>query len=155
MSTASERALLELYGIALEEYRFTVNLNWKRTRYYLVLNAAILAAGAGLFGTSTDPRSSLLLVAVFLVGILTSTLGAKASARGHEYYRRATYKKTLIENELGLLEPLPGYDDEAANLAVATTRGMAESKEILRDRSAYVARPLRKGSITRRLQILL
>ena len=32
--------LLELYKIALDEYRFEVRLGWDRTTYFLLLNIA-------------------------------------------------------------------------------------------------------------------
>lgn len=147
--------LLKLYSIAIDEYRFTVRLNWNRTRYYLVLNAAILAAGAGLLRSDPSLAGFLLLAGLFIAGILTSLLGAKATERGHEYYRRANYKKTLLEDQLDLLEPVSGLSDENANLAVATTRGMTESKKILHDPDKYFDKPLRRGSITHKLVWLL
>jgi len=147
--------LLDLYSIAVDEYRFTVRLNWNRTRYYLVLNAAILAAGAGLLRSQPSLAGFSLLAGLFITGILTSLLGAQATKRGHEYYRRANYKKTLLENQLGLLEPVSNLSDEKANLAVATTRGMEQSKKILNNTDEYFEAPLRKGSIIYRLVWLL
>lgn len=40
--------LWQLYKLAIEEYRFQVNLNWQRSQYFLGLNAAIISVGAGL-----------------------------------------------------------------------------------------------------------
>lgn len=37
--------LVDLYKVAVEEYRFQVDLNWKRTQYFLALNVAILGCG--------------------------------------------------------------------------------------------------------------
>jgi hypothetical protein len=34
--------LLDLYRLALDEYRFEVRLGWDRTTYFLVLNSGIL-----------------------------------------------------------------------------------------------------------------
>jgi hypothetical protein len=36
--------LLELYKAAVEEYRFQVNLNWDRSKFYLVLNPGLITA---------------------------------------------------------------------------------------------------------------
>jgi hypothetical protein len=44
----SREDLLNLYGKALDEYRFQVRLNWDRTQYFLALDLGILAAAAGL-----------------------------------------------------------------------------------------------------------
>jgi hypothetical protein len=35
----SQERLLDLYRIALEEYRFEVRLGWDRTTYFLILNS--------------------------------------------------------------------------------------------------------------------
>ncbi len=43
--------LVDLYKVAVEEYRFQVDLNWKRTQYFLALNVAILGVGTGLVVT--------------------------------------------------------------------------------------------------------
>jgi len=151
----SKSQLLELYSIAVDEYRFTVRLNWNRTRYYLVLNAAILAAGAGLLRSQPSLGGFLLLGGFFIAGILTSLLGAQATEKGHRYYRRANYKKTLLEDQLGILKPVSGLSDDKATLAIATTRGMSESRKILHDTDEYFERPLRKESIIFRLVWLL
>ena len=40
--------LIRLYEIAVEEYRFQVQLNWNRAQYLLGFNTAVIAAGAAL-----------------------------------------------------------------------------------------------------------
>ena len=38
------KVLLELYRAAVEEYRFQVNLNWDRNKFYVLLNSVIITA---------------------------------------------------------------------------------------------------------------
>ncbi len=153
--SVSREELFELYKVAIDEYRFNVELSWNRTRYYLVLSTGILGVGAGLFGSINDRNTLFLLIVLFGIGIVVARLGIASTHKGHEYYRRAAYKKTLIEDHLGLLEPLPNYNREVANLALATTKGMRDSQEILEHSNIYFTRPLRRDSITARLILVL
>src|SRR6185295_16228595 len=41
--------LLKVYGAAIDEYRFNVKLTWDRTKFFLLLNSGLIAAGVGLF----------------------------------------------------------------------------------------------------------
>jgi hypothetical protein len=154
LSNRSE--LFDLYKIALEEYRFEVNLNNDRTFRFLVFNAAALSVGTGLLKTTSGiPASNVFVVLLFLAGAMSSLLGIRGIKKGHEYYRRAIYKKTLIETCLGLHHPLddPGlgvnteYSD--ATVAIATTVGQSEIAEILQRPEAWIKRPLRRGTIVR------
>jgi hypothetical protein len=122
--------LLDLYKIALDEYRFEVKLNADRTIQYLTLSAIVLSAGVGLLRVGTPGRSTTFFVAlIFFCGVFIALLGVMAVRRGHEYYRRTVYKKTLIENLLGLHNPVQNYS--GATLAVTTTRGQGEVHEML------------------------
>jgi hypothetical protein len=51
----SSETLLDLYKIALDEYRFEVRLGWDRTTYFLVLNSAILTVATGLLKLQDPP----------------------------------------------------------------------------------------------------
>jgi hypothetical protein len=146
--------VFELYKIALEEYRFEVKLNNDRTFRFLVLNAAALSVGTGLLKTNGLPASNIFVVLLFFAGAMTSVLGIRAIKKGHEYYRRAIYKKTLIETRLGLHHPLDdlklaGVNTEypGATLAIATTVGQSEINEILQHPESWIKRPLRTGTI--------
>ncbi len=46
--------LLELYKLALEDYRFQVRLNWGRSQYFLVLNSPSLGSPPGSFALARD-----------------------------------------------------------------------------------------------------
>ena len=90
--------LMELYKIAVEEYRFQVTLNASRTRDYLVLNSAIIAAGVTLLGQ----KASLLAGAVFAAGICVTILSGLVTHTQHNYYREARDTKRLLERRLGI-----------------------------------------------------
>src|SRR4051794_27054743 len=62
--------LMDLYKIAVDEYRFQVKLNADRSRDYLVLNSAVIAAGVTLLGQ----KAYLLAGCVFLAGSCVAVL---------------------------------------------------------------------------------
>ncbi len=158
----SRTELFDLYKIAIEEYRFEVQLNNDRAFRYLVFNAAALSVGTGLLKSSGVPMSNVFVALLFLAGAMTSWLGIRAVKKGHEYYRRAIYKKTVIETRLGLHRPLDNLQSDpeilrfgvntdypGATLAIATTAGQSEIKEILNRPDSWIKRPLRPGTIVR------
>lgn len=106
--------LLEIYKVAVEEYRFQVSLNWARTRYLLVLNGAILAVGSGLLEVERE-QQAWLIGAIFVLGALTSLHAAAVTAKQHSYYRNARDRMNIIGRGIGLPD----------NYLLATTPGMA------------------------------
>jgi hypothetical protein len=139
--------LLELYKIALDEYRFEVRLGWDRTTYFLVLNSAILTVATGLLKLNNPPAVYLFIALLFSLGCATSIIGSISITRNHEYYRRTVVKKTLIESRLGLTDSIPGMH-ASLNLAIGTTTGQVDHLRILNDPGRWVARRLRKSAIT-------
>jgi hypothetical protein len=118
-------------------------------QYYLVFNGAITGLAASLLNPTGEVRQAFAAL-VFLIGILACLLGRAAIRTSHQYYRDAAYKKTLIEDQLGLLKNLPGYKYEKANLSIATTAGMKESDKILHHTERWLSRKThRPGSIVR------
>ncbi len=107
-----ESLLWEQYRVVIDEYRFQVDLNWKRSQYYFVLNAAILAASLGLFASSVAvPR--MVIAIPFLFGLAITLLAIAANRTQKGYYYAIRDKKRLLELRLGLGE-----------LAIQTTHGM-------------------------------
>lgn len=103
--------LLDVYKVALDEYRFQVNLNWSRTQYFLVLNLALLTVGIGLIGR-TEP-SRLLVAAVFSVGGVFCLACLAALHVQTAYYRTARNRIVDLERALGFpveqqLQTTPG-----------------------------------------------
>lgn len=94
--------LLELYRVHVAEYRFQVELNWKRSQYFLALNLAVLAAGGGLLGGSSSISELAVAVSVFIAGIATAVLAYKLISWQHEYYRNARTRMLAIGEELDL-----------------------------------------------------
>src|SRR2546422_11317465 len=97
------REHFELYKLAIDEYRFQVELNWKRSQYYFVLNAAIIALGANFL--RGDKKDDWIVAAwVFGGGLLIVGLSLLATFTQHEYYRAARDGKTMLETRLHLGE---------------------------------------------------
>jgi hypothetical protein len=92
---------IELYKLAVEEYRFQAQFNWTRTQYLLAFNAAILAAGtavAGKFGGYAVP--------VFALGAVACVLAGLVQRQQHTYYRAARSRMTRIEQQLHIEQPV-------------------------------------------------
>src|SRR5204862_6489215 len=111
-----------------------------------VFNSALTGFGVTLLGQQGNAKY-LLAIAVFVLAFFACLMGRSAITKAHEYYRNAAYKKTLIEELLGLLQRVPEYAYSGANLGVATTAGMHSATQILKDTEAWLARPERRGSI--------
>ena len=108
--TGSEQ-LQRQYDRALAEYRFQVDLNWRRSEYFFVLNVGVLIAAATMFSSDQVPQA--LAGALFLIGALLAILSVFANEAQHGYYRAARDLKSDLEARL-----------ELDSLALATTPGM-------------------------------
>ena len=114
-----EEGLREQYRLSVEEYRFQVDLNWRRSEYFFVLNIGVLVAGATLLASAQVPRA--LVGLVFSLGALLALLSIFANQTQHGYYRGARDLEKDIEGRLGL----------GRGLALATTPGQGSSVERL------------------------
>jgi hypothetical protein len=139
--------LLDLYKIAIDEYRFEVRLGWDRTTYFLVLNSAILTVATGLLKLDNPPVVYGFIAVLYLFGCATSLVGSMSITKAHEYYRRTVVKKTLIENCLGLTNSLPDMHS-SLNLATGTTKGQRDHLRILSNPEAWVHRRHARTAIT-------
>jgi Ca2+/Na+ antiporter len=125
---------------------FQVRFNWERTRDYFILNGALVSVALGL-QRSGDPANNLLVGCVLLIACVIGILGTITHRTGHKNYRRTVYKKTLLEDILGLARTREGYAFEGATLAITSTAGHAETTEILHHTENWLKRGLRRGSI--------
>jgi hypothetical protein len=150
----STEQLITLYQIAIDEYRFEVKLNWDRTAFYLTLNSGLIAIATGLLKVEGSSIANLIVAAVFFIGLCVSIMGITTVRRGHDYYRRAIVKKTLLEDRLGLTKPCEDYPARPT-LAVGTTAGQGEHFRILHNTEEWLARPLRGSSITSLIVVIL
>lgn len=116
--------LREHYGRALDEYRFQVELNWKRSQYFFVLNLGVLVAATGLLSAS-QPRAEL-VAALFAVGAILAGVAAYANHIQHGYYRRTREVKRALEERLELgdlaLQSTPGMVDRDAGRSPVRVR---------------------------------
>jgi hypothetical protein len=148
-SDPAERELLsKLYAFAIDEYRFQVKLNSDRTRDYFAIDLGLIAATTGLFRLENGRAGTLLVMLLFLLGATTWWLAARAVVTGHRYYRQTVFKKTLIEEQLGLFGRSGASDHRDVNLAIGTTPGMANIERIVRDPDPWLKAKLTRGSIT-------
>ena len=148
---ANSANLLDLYKIAVDEYRFNVRLGWDRTRFFLGLHTALGGAAVALARAGGNDPVALTLLSV--VGVAAAVVGFRNITQSHYYYRRAVFKKTLIEDRLGLTRPLAEYDNDAATLAIGTTQTQADVEPILRSTDAWLHRKTRFQSVVGNLKI--
>jgi len=111
MAPERDEGLVRQYDRAVEEYRFQVDLNWRRSEYFFVLNVGVLIASATMFSSGDVPRE--LVAVLFFVGALLAGLSFLANDVQHGYYKSARNRKTDLEKRL-----------ELGDLALATTPGM-------------------------------
>jgi hypothetical protein len=90
---------LELYRLAVEEYRFQAEYNWRRTQYLLAFNVAVAALGIAL-----EPRSSVGAVTIFALGLVAALLTVLVVRVMHGYYRHARDRMTRLEGDLRVPE---------------------------------------------------
>ena len=126
---------IELYKIVVEEYRFQVNLNWDRNKFYVLLNSGLIATSCGLLRIPGFGFAQFLTAPLFILGMLAAYLGYQTLIKGIEYRRRITIKKAQLEQEIGI--PL-----------IDTTQGMREVLQMNSEElAAYVTKPPRIGTI--------
>lgn len=112
-STPSEPAWLwDQYVLAVEEYRFQVDLNWRRSQYSFALCAAVLAASFALLNSAAQVPDHLVALAFVASGSI-SLLAMATTRTQATYYRSARATKAVLEERLGLGE-----------FALRTTPGM-------------------------------
>jgi hypothetical protein len=138
----TNQELIELYKVAIEEYRFQVKLNNDRLLHLTVFNIAVLSAGAGLLKVGGSRLGNALVASIFVAGFCTSLIGALAVRTFHRYYRRTVHRRTVYEDLLGLAQvrELPGGG--RADLAIGTTGSNEERLKILTQTEEWVCRPL-------------
>lgn len=108
--------LRRLYGIAIDEYRFQVQLNNQRFQWYTALDVALLTVGTGLLRISEGDDGTVLTALVFVVGALLAAFTAITVARQVDYQHQARATAKKIAAELGLTEyeigSTPGWEVE-------------------------------------------
>lgn len=112
------------YEISIDEYRFQVELNWKRSQYYFVLNAAILVAAVGLLTSSADIADEVVGI-LFLLGAVVAGLALLANLTQNVYYRAARDQMNALAKRLRVeetsLKTTPGLGSGVKRLGKVTT----------------------------------
>lgn len=118
-------ALIDLYKIALDEYRFQVNLNWSRTQYYIVLNVAILGLATGLLRIEDRTLSAVVGTGLYFAGTVCCVLALFAGTVQRSYFRQTKAHKAKLEELLELgdlaIKTTPGMGGPARRIAKVTT----------------------------------
>jgi hypothetical protein len=116
----SRNELLDLYKVAVEEYRFQVQLNWDRAKYLLGFNTAVIGVGTGLVKIGSRSPASPLLIGIFTVGLVASLLSGCAVYLQHNYYRTSRDQMVSLSRRLGLeggaVATTPGIRGERIDL---------------------------------------
>jgi hypothetical protein len=90
---------MQLYLAAISDYQFQVTLTWSRTQYCLTLGAGIISVAAALLGLKGHD-DSVLVVAVFAVGVLASIFSISALVIGRRYYNPVLDRLKALEDAL-------------------------------------------------------
>ncbi|MGH9040580.1 MAG: hypothetical protein ACRDZ3_10145 [Acidimicrobiia bacterium] len=105
MTDADRRTeLMKLYELAVEEYRFQVQLNNQRFQWYVTVDMALMTVGAGLLRVSTEGDGRPLMATVFIVGAVLAAFTANTVARQVGYQHEARDRAKAIVAELGMTE---------------------------------------------------
>jgi hypothetical protein len=118
--------LLDLYKVAVEEYRFQVQLNWDRTKYLLGFNTAIIGVGTGLIKIGSHGTAVPLLIGIFVVGLFAAMISMSAVHLQHNYYRSTRDRMVALARRLNLqdsgIATTPGMRSERTSLILRLSR---------------------------------
>lgn len=106
-----------MHQVAVEEYRFEVNLANQRFQWYVGLNVAVTTVAAGLLRIGDDDGRGISAVA-FGAGIVVAAFTWLLTAKQAIYYRNAREQVKKIEAELGV-----------ADIGLKTTGGFGGSDD--------------------------
>lgn len=93
--------LFELYRLALDDYRFQVQLNQDRSRYFLVLNLTVIGIATGVVQLGQGTLS-ILVALLYAAGFLFCIFSIFALQAQRKFYRSARDQKIHFERQLEL-----------------------------------------------------
>jgi hypothetical protein len=137
------RELQKQYELVLQEYRFQVQLNWDRTKHFLIFNTAIFAAAVALYKGGGTVFAKLGIAVLMMLATANAFVGRHAVSQGHEMYRSIRGTKTKLEKVLGL-----------GDYAILSTAGMKRDDDAAPEGTPSSGRS-RIRTITFQLQALL
>lgn len=135
--SVDKEKLFELYKMALETDRYELELSWKLVQFFTLLNSGLLTLAFTILG-SGQLTSKYFVVPIFVLGILCSVIAILARRRYHRHSLRAEYKRTLIENELGLYKSFSREGYTKHTLAISTSTKVDRHHEILKDPEKWI-----------------
>lgn len=122
---------LDLYKMAIDEYRFEVNLSWESVKFFTTLNIGILGFGLTLLGL--EQLSPKWIVApIFVIGILLSILSIVTRVQYRKYYLETILIKKKLENVLNL-----------SDLAISPTEFVDQPSKGLYNKEAWMKKHTR------------
>jgi hypothetical protein len=138
--------LRELYKMALEEDRYQIQLNWDKTKFFMLLDASLIAAGAALVRIHDFPLAAALGALTFFAGALIALVGYVSLGEGKVYHRHAVAKCVLIGDKLGMTEPFSELPAQTLHLVSGMT--LSKAREVLAAPDRYVTPKLRKSGVS-------
>lgn len=93
--------LLDLYKMAIDEYRFEVNLSWEAVKFFTSLNIGILGFGISILGIE-QLTPKYIAIPIFIIGIILSCLSINTRKQYRKYYLATILIKKRIEDGLNL-----------------------------------------------------
>lgn len=120
VSEREKRAeLFELYRLALDDYRFQVQLNQDRSRYFLVLNLTVIGIATGVVQLGQGTISALVAI-LYLAGFMFCLFSIFALKAQRKFYRSARDQKQYLETRLELgaasITPVERSESKASKL---------------------------------------
>lgn len=146
MADLPESYLRDLYKLSLEEDRYQVQLNWDKTKFFLLLDASLITAGAALVRVQASPLAAALGALTFFAGALIALVGYVSLGEGKVYHRQAVAKCVLVGEKVGLTEPFNDRPGQTLQLVSGMT--MVKAREILSAPDKYVTPKLRKSGVS-------
>lgn len=121
------------YQQILEEYRFQVDLNWRRTSYFITLTLTLFSATSALLDFAKITVA--IAATLYLSGAFVAFIGRQTLVKGHQYYRTIAYQKSQLELTQG-------------QATIATTQGQQEAQSFTGNEREWTQRKLRPRTVT-------
>lgn len=139
------------YRESLADMRAQIERTWDITKFFVLLNLTIIGGGMALLQLAVAPLARWLSAVAFLGGVGFAVVGIFALREAKRYYRVCVAKKTLYEEQLGMVRPFPGgAPSDVGVYALGALATVDKIEGILSDVDGYVNRRLRWGSLAGR-----
>lgn len=109
--------LLTLYRLAIEEYRFEINLGWERQKVFLAINPTLLGLIGAMMGRGQSEDGAWFIRGALFAALAVSMLGIFVVRKSHTYYQNAKRHFGALEDHLAI----------PVELRFQTTDGMREA----------------------------